>query len=186
MRSISMGTVMGLSVTLAACGDITNERLREGDVTGLVLRADEEVGLVVLLADEPRPQELDDDGRFRLSSVPGGAQEILVVASATEAIRLPALVVPRETTDLGTIDPRPGAFLRVDLVTSREPGDYRLQIERTHLKQVVPASPGVRAFIAGPLGAGCYWAQLTRGNLAVWRAEVCLAAGETRAVTVTD
>ena len=175
---------LALALALAACGEISNDRLREGDVTGQVLRADKNVGLVVFLADEPERQSLQDDGRFQLSSVAGGDRELLVVANASEAIRLPVLVVPRDTTDLGLIDPGPGAFLRLEVTTtSSRPEDYLLEIERTHLVQVI-AEQGSGAFTAGPLGAGCYWGRLTRGGQVAWREEICLRAGETHILPV--
>src|SRR6185295_17822814 len=102
-------------VLLSACGGFDNRPFQEGGLTGRVLRADKDAGRVVLMGEDPKDTGLDDEGRFHFDSLDLGPQELLVVASDTEALRVPALVVGGRMTDLADLDPAPAAFIVVDL-----------------------------------------------------------------------
>jgi len=171
-------------VLLSACGGFDNRPFQEGGLTGRVLRADKDAGRVVLMGEDPKDTGLDDEGRFHFDSLDLGPQELLVVASDTEALRVPALVVGGRMTDLADLDPAPAAFIVVDLTTQGVVGDCWVKVHQTDLAEV-HAPDGSYQFVVGPLAAGCYDASMEHKGAEFWRqAQICLAPGEQRTFDV--
>jgi len=169
----------------SACGDLgpPNE-LRYGDVVGRVLRAQKGSGRVVLMGSQPVPVAFEDDGSFRIRSIPNGEHELLVVANSGEALRVPVTVRGAEVTDLSDLDPLPAAFIRIYVTSQSTPGECWMNVHRTDLTDI-RAPAGSYDFTAGPLGVGCYDASMQTSTQTVWDGPgICLAAGEVRSFSV--
>jgi len=173
-----------VTALLCACGGLDNAPLEHGDLVGRVLRAQKDAGRVVLMSSQPIGATFDDAGNFHFSSVPAGRYEMLVVASDTEALRLPVTVSGAETTELGDLDPLPAAFIRINLSTQGEVMECWVTVHRTDLNRV-HSPPGSYQFTAGPLGAGCYDTSMGYLQRAFWsRSNICLEPGEQRSFDV--
>lgn len=170
---------------LCACGGFENDPLRKGDVVGRVLRGSHDTGRVVLMGPDPVETGLDSDGTFHFHSIPSGAQELLVVASDAEALRVPLTVGPAELTDLQDLDPLPAAFIVINLTTAGVVQDCWVKVYETDLREV-HAPDGTARFVAGPLGAGRYDASMVHKGDAFWtQTKIDLQPGEQRAFDVS-
>ena len=165
----------------SACGDLgIPDELRYGDVTGRVLRAQRSSGRVVLMGAQPVPVSFEDDGSFRIRSIPTGEHELLVVANDGEALRVPVTVRGAELTDLSDLDPQPAAFIRIYLTGQSSADECWVDVHRTDLTEI-RAPAGSYDFVAGPLAPGCYDASMQTATQVVWDGPgICLAAGEVR------
>jgi len=178
-----MAAMSAALVLLSACGEFENTPFEEGGVVGRVLRGDKTTGRVVVMGADPKDTDLDDEGRFHFDSLKAGPQELMVVASATEALRVPALVAGAQVTDLEDLDPVAAAFIVVNATNTQMVASCWMTIHQTDLRQI--RDDGYYRFVAGPLAPGCYDATMDTEDAELWRQHVCLQPGERRAFDAT-
>jgi hypothetical protein len=180
-----MAAMVAATALLCACGEISNEQFKRGDLMGRVLRGDKDTGRVVLMGTDPKEAGLDGEGRFHFSAVDNGPHELMIVASGSEALRVPVLVAGGQLNDLQDLDPVPAAFLVIDLYTQGQVADCWVKVHLTDLKEV-HSPDGSYQFVVGPLGAGCYTASMEHSGSPFWsQTDICLDPGEQRAFDVT-
>lgn len=148
---------MGLPLLVAACGGFDNRPFSTGVVRGVVTDADDKAFVAVVGHDELVTRPDLATGAFELRDVPLGAQELLVVATARRALRVPIEVGGGNALELGALEPQSTVHFEVYV---RSPGGHR--IAGTVFLEGTPVSAPIRGLedeAAFNVPAGCYTAR---------------------------
>jgi len=182
MRARTLLPLAALAAT--SCLVIDNTPFRYGAVSGQVAGADPSVGLAVVVGDAKLRSQLDSDGGFFIPDVPVGDQTLLIVATSTTALEVPAHVDPGQTTELDLLTPGPAAFATVTVVAAGAPDLTLAQIgvEGTQFEEIHPDARGTAR--VGPLGAGCYDVKAELSDFGSSGEHICVSAGEERSVSL--
>lgn len=172
-------------VLLTACGELRNDPLREGVVTGRVVGADRSVAFAALFGDPDLRANVEDDGTFVLDEVPVGAWEIYVVATPTTAVRRAIQLDPGEIEDLGTLTVPAAASVTITVAAEghHETDDAVLWIQGAPLP--VAEVDEVPVVTISPLAEGCYVVEGTAEGLRRTTLGFCVTAGEAKALVFT-
>jgi hypothetical protein len=187
MRTPGRKTALGLLwLALAGCGGFNNAPLESGTVRGRVVGAEADVAMVSLLGQPELRVGVDADGRFELAGVPATTVELFVVASRTRAARSKVVAQGARVTDVGDIQPGPGAFITVRVSDGNGgiPSRAEVEVDGTVLDDIkVDATSGeVRV---GPLPAGCYELEVKADDVEDVKEEVCVREGEELVRSIT-
>ncbi|MDQ3262377.1 MAG: hypothetical protein M3Y59_01765 [Myxococcota bacterium] len=176
-------TLPVLCLLLAGCGELYNQPLRFGTVRGTVLGADRELAFAALMGRTEERSNVEDDGRFELDEVPVGEHQLIVVITATSAVRRTLHVTGGSLTELGVIDAEPASTATLTLVS---PGrqltdDGIVWIDQFPLPALeLEVTTGTATL--GPLPPGCYLAKGLVEGLGEASTPFCTAGGETLAL----
>ncbi|QSQ27945.1 carboxypeptidase regulatory-like domain-containing protein [Pyxidicoccus parkwayensis] len=169
----------GLLGALAACGGFNNVPLESGTVRGRIVGAEADVAMVSVLGQPELRAGVDPEGRFELANVPATTVELFVVASRTRAARSKVVAQGARVTDVGDIQPGPGAFITVRVSDGQGgvPSRAEVEVDGTVLDDIkVDATSGeVRV---GPLPAGCYELEVKADDVKDVKEDVCVREGE--------
>lgn len=180
MRTPGRKTAFGLlGAVLAACGGFNNVPLESGTVRGRLVGAEADVATVNVLGQPELRAGVDADGRFELKNVPATTVELFAVASRTRAARWKVVAQGARITDVGDIQPAPGAFItvRVSDGNGGVPSRTEVEVDGTVLEAIkVDVTTGeVRV---GPLPAGCYELEVKADDVEDHEEDVCVSEGE--------
>ena len=187
MRTPGRKTAHGLLwLGLAGCGGFNNGPLASGTVRGRIVGAEADVAVVSVLGQPELRVGVDPDGRFELAGVPATAVELFVVASRTRAARSKVVAQGARITDVGDIQPVPGAFItvRVSDGNGGVPSRAEVEVDGTVLDDIkVDVTRGeVRV---GPLPAGCYELEVKADDVEDVEEDICVREGEELVRSIT-
>ncbi|MBL8952455.1 MAG: hypothetical protein JNK82_16865 [Myxococcaceae bacterium] len=172
----------GLGVA-CACGGLDNRPLVVGSVRGVAAGCDGDavVGVVGDTSVQVRP---DEACVFRIDGLDPGAYELFVAPTKNKVTLVPVQIAATKLADVGDVDARPGAFVRVRVSA---PGSVELEGEVTAPDLPLAAAAIGRSGMAriGPFPAGCFRLDVTMKQLGKKSATSCVAEGDERDVDVT-
>lgn len=164
-----------MPLLVAACGGFDNRPFSTGVVRGVVTGADDNAFVAVVGHDELVTQPDVATGAFELRGVPLGAQELLVVAMARRAVRVPIEVGGGNALELGAVEPRPTVHFELYV---RAPGGQRVAgtvfLDGTPLSNVIRGAEDEATF---NVPAGCYTARAVVVGLGEKTVSECVPEG---------
>jgi len=174
MRSTAHSLLLLAALALTGCGGLDNAPLTVGVVRGTLQEAVGGTAVVSVFGQPDVFLRPDSSGQFQLSEVPQGASELFAVASATKAVRVPMVVYGGGVTDLGTVRPRPGGFVKLELHTGsyQRLGTSKINVVGTPFQRVAVSDTGVA--VVGPLPEGCYELNTTAPGFGTIAPRVCV------------
>ena len=172
MRALLAIVIVGL----LGCGGLSNDPLRRGIVRGTLEKPTPESAVVI----EELPEFLarpDQNGRFELVDVPQGPVTLIVLASESNADRVPVEVLGGQVTEVGAVGGRAGALVEVRLTAPEKYGLAKATVSVRGLPVERSLKTGVTVVTVPPIG--CFTFDLSAPGLGQATQRLCVE-GATR------
>lgn len=173
-----------LALAASACGNLENAPFRVGTVSGRLTESDSALAMVSVVGAPGIRSTVAEDGSFTLERVPVGRAELLLVASASKAMRVTVTVQGGQSLSLGDVEPREAGFLdvRVKAQGKLRVSNALVSLEGTPFQRMQLDEKGRQR--VGPLADGCYGVSVTAPGFPVASTEACVGNGEKKEVKV--
>lgn len=174
--------VAAATVVLTACGGLDNRPLRTGTVIGQLQACEAPDSVVGVVGDPSLNVTAGADCAFRLDGIEPGPVELFVAASAKKVMLVGLEARAATLTDLGVLDPRPGAFIRLSAHAAGNP-EGELTAPDLPLRATAIGKSGMARL--GPLPKGCFRFEVALSGLGKKALSQCFSEGEEAAVDVS-